>query len=77
MVAVVQLERRVAGACILGVVISKLSYWQEPCPIILLKIDKDSKISFHCAVLPLRLAVCLRVKGNGEPPLDAKKVAER
>ena len=64
MVAVVQLKKSVAGACILGIVISKLGHGQELGPIILFEIDKNLKVGLHGAVLPLCLAVCLRVKGG-------------
>ena len=76
MVAAVQLERSVAGACIFGIVISKLGHRQEPGPIILFEIDKGLKVSLHGAVLPLRLAVGLGVENGGKPLFDAKKVAE-
>ena len=77
MVAAVQLEKQVASTCILGIIISKLSHEQELSQIILLKIDKSPKIGLHGTLLRLRTTVSLRVKSSGEPPLDAKKVAER
>ena len=39
-------------------------------------INKASKVSFCCAVLPLSLTVGLRVKGGREPPFDDQKVAQ-
>ena len=77
MVAAIQLERGVAGARILGIVISELGHGQESGPIVLFKVDESSEVRFHCTILSFRLAVRLRVKGSGEPPLDAKEVAER
>ena len=77
MVATVQLKRCVAGACILGVVISKLGHWQELCPIILFKVDKGLKVGIHGAVLPFCLTVYLRMEGSRESPLDAKIVAKQ
>lgn len=77
MIAAVQLGKCVAGACIVDIVISKFSHGQEPSHIVLLKIDKDLKISLHSAVLPLCLIVYLRIKSDGELPFDAEKVAKR
>ena len=48
-----------ADICILGVVISKLIYWWEPGPIILLKVDKSLEIGFYDIVLPFDLPVNL------------------
>ena len=64
-----------AGARILGVVIHKLSHWQELCPIILLEVDEGSKIGLHSTVLLFCLPVFLRVEGSGKLPLNAEKVA--
>ena len=66
-----------AGARILGVVVCNLSYWEEPGPIVLLKVNKGLEVRFHCIILLFRWAVRLRVIGGGEPPLDAEEVAER
>ena len=76
MIAAVQLKRRVTSTCVLRIVISKLGYWQEPSPVILLKVDKDLEVHFHCAVLLLGLPICLRMDGGKEPSLDAEKVAK-
>ena len=65
MISAVELERRETGASILGVIVGKLSYRSEPGPIILLEVDKGSKIGLHRAILPLSLAVYLRVEGSG------------
>lgn len=75
MVAVVDIERRVAGVRIFGVVVNKLSYWQKPSPVILLIINKRFEVCLHSAVLPLGLAVCLRMNGSRKLLLDVKKVA--
>ena len=77
MVAAVQFERCVTGACILGVVICELGHWKEPCPIIQFEVDKGLKVGLYGAVLPFRLTVCLGVDVSGEPPLDAEKIAQR
>lgn len=50
------------NTCIFNIVISKLSYRQEPSPVILFKIHKNFKISFHCALLSLILVISLQIK---------------
>ena len=74
MTTVVQLKQYMGGACIFGIVISELGYWQELCPIILFEVDKSSKVGLYGAVLPFHLAVHLRIKCGREPLLDAQKV---
>ena len=74
MISAIELERCVAGAGILGIVVSKLRYGKKPCPIILLKVDKNLEIGFYCTILPLSLAVHLWVEGGGESLLDAKEI---
>ncbi len=63
MVAIIELKQGMTGAGILGIVVGKLRHWQQSCPIILRPIDKYSEVHFHCAVLFLSLAICLRVEG--------------
>ena len=77
MIAAVQLKRRVTGACVLRIVISKLGYWQEPSSVILLKVDERSEIRHHGAVLPVGLPLYLQMKGNREPLLDVEEVAKQ
>ena len=77
MVAAVLLERDVAGACIIYIVISKLGHWQEPCPIVLLEIDKGSKVGLYGGVLPFCLAVGLGVEGGRKLPLDPKEITKQ
>ena len=43
---------------------------------VLFVINKDSKISFHRAILPLSPAIGLRVEGGKEPPFDALEVVQ-
>ena len=50
-ISTIELKKREAGASILGVIVSELSHWQELSPIILLKVDEGSKISFHHTIL--------------------------
>ena len=75
MIFAIKLEKSVAGVGILGIVISKLCYRKKLCPIILLKVDKGSKVSFYYTILLFGLTVYLLVKGGKEFPLDAKKIA--
>ena len=39
-------------------------------------INKASKVIFYHTVLPLSLAVGLRLEGGREPPFDTQKVAQ-
>ena len=66
-----------ANIYILGVVVSKLGYRQEPYLIILFKIDKGSRIGLYDAVLLLRLTVYLRMERSEKPLLNAEKVAKQ
>ena len=77
MIVAVQLERRVTGAYVFCIVISKLGHWQELSLVILLEVDKVLEIHFHSAVLPLGLPICLQIKGGRNPSLVAEEVAEQ
>ena len=63
-----------AGIGIFGVVIGELCHGKKLCPIILLEIDKNIEVSFYCTILPLHLAVRLRVEGGEEFLLNAKEI---
>ena len=63
MVVAIEFKWGVTGAGILGIVIDKFRHWQQPYSIILLLIDKCSKVCLHCTVLLFYLAICLRVEG--------------
>ena len=75
MISAIELERCMAGAGILGIIISKLRHGKKPCPIILLKVDKGLEVDFYCTILPFSLAVRLWVEGGGKFPLNAKEIA--
>ena len=64
MIYVVELKRYKAGTGIFGIIISKLCYRNKLYLIILFKVNKNSKLSFYYIVLPLNLAICLRIKSN-------------
>lgn len=76
MIAAIQLERYLAGAYILAIVICKLGYRQKLGLIILFKINKSSDVCFNSAVLPLRFAICLKVENGRKPPFDAKEITK-
>ena len=75
MIFAIELKKCMAGAGILGIVVSKLRYGKKPCPIILFKVDKGSEVGFHRTILSLSLAVRLRVEGGGKSPLDVEEIA--
>ena len=59
MISAIELKKYVVGAGIFDIVVSKLHHGKKLCLIILLKLDKNSKVCFHHTILPLNLAVCL------------------
>ena len=73
--AIVEFKRRVAGAGVLGIVVGKLSHWQEPCLVILLPVHKGSEVCLHCAVLPFYLAIGLRMESHRESSFDSQEIA--
>ena len=75
MISAIELEKCVAGAGILGIVVSELRHKKKSCPIILLKVDKSSEVGFYRTILPLSLAIRLRMKGGGESLLDVEEIA--
>ena len=75
MISAIELERCVAGAGILSIVVGKLRYGKKSCPIILLKVDEGLEVGFYRTILPLNLAVRLRIKGGKKSPLDAEEIA--
>ena len=64
MIFAVESKRCVAGAGILEIIINKPCHKKKLCSIILFKVDKSLKVGFHYAVLPLNLAICLKMEGN-------------
>ena len=71
MEAAIQLEGGIAGAGIFRIIIDEFSHRQEPCPVILLVVDKDPEVGLHCTILPFSLAISLGVEGGRESSLDA------
>lgn len=76
-VVTIQLERCVASICFLCIIISKSCYWQTLYLVIFFKIDKNSKVDFYHAILPLFLAVSLRVEDNRKLPLDSEEIKKQ
>ena len=74
MISAIEFKRCVANAGILGIVVSKLRHGKKPCSIILLKVDKGSKVGFYHTILPFGLTVRLWIEGNGEFSLDAEEI---
>lgn len=77
MVVAVQLKWGVACACIFCIIIINFGYRQESSLVILFKIDENSKVGLHNAVLPFGLAVNLKVKGDGKLPLDSEEITKQ
>ena len=61
-VAVIKFEQVVTSTDIFSIIGGKFRYWQQPCPIILLPIDKCSEVRLRYTILPLCLAICLSVE---------------
>lgn len=64
-----------ASICIFGIAVCKFCRRQEFCLVILLFVDKCLEIGFYCAVLPLILAIYLRLKGGREVLIDVEEIA--
>ena len=75
MISVIELKKYIAGTGVFGIVVGKLCHEKKPCLIILLVVDENSKVDFYCIILPLSLAVCLRMKSSEKSPLHVKKIA--
>ena len=73
MISIFEFKKHIANICIFDIIIIELSHWKKVCPVILLKINKSSKISFHCTILLFGLTIYLRIKGGKKPFLDTKR----
>lgn len=74
MIAIVELEKRMAGIHIFSIFIYKFCYKQKLYPVILLLIDKKPRIRFYRAILPFDLVVQLQIKCSRKFFFNAKKV---
>ena len=70
MEAAVEFKRQVAGVGILGIVVYKLSHWQEAYPVILFLVHKSSELCLYYAVMFFCLAIGLRIESCREFFLD-------
>lgn len=77
MIVIIEFKRRIASICIFNIIVSKLSYRQEFCLIILFLIDKSTKISLYFDILFFNLAVCLWMKCSRGFLLNTKKIAQQ
>ncbi len=73
-VATFKHKRYMASTRIFYIIVGKFNYWEEPGLIILLVIDKSSKINFYHTILSLGFAINLMIKGNKKCLLDFQKV---
>ena len=71
-----EIKKRVLHASIFRVIISEFCHRQKPRLVVLFIINKGSKVSFYYAVLPLSLAVGLKVEDGRKSQFDAQKVAQ-
>lgn len=62
-------------ADVFRIIVSEFGYKKEPGPIVLFVINKNSEICLYFIVLPLGLAISLRVESSGEPSFDLKEVS--
>ena len=74
MISAIELKKYIVGISIFSVIISNLYYKKKLCPIILLKIDKNSEVGFYYTILPLSLAIYLYIKGGEKFLFDIKKI---
>lgn len=59
------------------IIIHKFNYWEQLCTIIIIIIDKSSKINLYDTFLFFNLAIGLRVENSLEFLFDIKKIALR
>lgn len=62
MIIIVELIRCVANTHIFNVIVYKFHYMQIPGSIILLLVNESVEIGFYYTILPLNLAICLKMK---------------
>ena len=63
-ISLVKLKRYIANVDIFGIIISKFCHKKKLYLIILFKVDKSSKIGFHCGILLFNLIIYLKIEGN-------------
>ena len=75
MVFIIQLETYVTNISILSIIICKFHYLSNSSSVIMLKVDKGSKISFYNTILLFSLTVSLKVEYGRQPAFYITKVA--
>ena len=75
MISAIKLKRRIIGASISDIIISKFYYKKKLYLIILFEINKNLKPDFYYTILFLGLVFCLWMKNNKKFLLNAKKIA--
>lgn len=75
-IAAVELRRRIVDTYILCIIVRKFCLEQEPCPVVLLLIEKNMKINLHYTIFSFDPTFHLLIKYNAKHLLYAKKVAE-
>ena len=74
MISIIELKKYLANIGIFGIIISILYYKKKPYIVILLEIDKDSKIGFYYMIVLFNLIVGLYIKSVRKSPIDAKEI---
>lgn len=77
LIPILQLKRRMTGPRIFNIIICKLDYRQKSYLVILLKVDKSSKVGFYSVVLLFDLIISLLMEGNRESSIKVKKIAKK
>lgn len=74
MILIIQRKFYVICTYIFGILVCKFSLEQDFCILVLLLINKNSKISFYYDILILSLAIYLRIKSKPKLLFYAKKI---
>ena len=59
MISTIKLKKYMVDASIFGIIVDKFCHKKKLYPIILFKIDKNLKRSFHCTILSFDLTIYL------------------
>ena len=64
MISAVELKKCMINVGVFFIIVGKFRHTMKSCPIILLEIKKDLKISFYHTILSLSLTTYLKIKGG-------------
>lgn len=64
MIAAIELEKYMTNASIFRIIIYKFDHQKLLSLIFLLIIDKNTKVSLYAVILPLNLAINMRIESN-------------